>query len=45
MKGRRFLDCRNVYSHQRVAEFGFAYRSFGRPQVSGDGVSGDEVTA
>lgn len=33
MAGRRFLDCRNVYSHDRVADFGFAYRSFGRPQL------------
>ncbi len=33
MQGRRFMDCRNVYSHQHVAEFGFEYRSFGRPQT------------
>jgi UDPglucose 6-dehydrogenase len=33
MNGRRFLDCRNVYNHDRVSDFGFAYRSFGRPQI------------
>jgi len=32
MSGRRFLDCRNVYSHDHVTPFGFSYRSFGRPQ-------------
>ncbi|MFO7654651.1 MAG: UDP-glucose/GDP-mannose dehydrogenase family protein [Candidatus Krumholzibacteriia bacterium] len=37
MKGRSFLDCRNVYSQEYVSEFGFAYDSFGRPprQVPG----------
>jgi len=33
MKARRFLDCRNVYTHARLAEFGFEYRSFGRPHI------------
>ncbi|MBD3221260.1 nucleotide sugar dehydrogenase [bacterium] len=33
MRGRRFMDCRNVYSHRRADEFGFEYRSFGRPQT------------
>jgi len=33
MAGPRFLDCRNVYSHDRLAEFGFDYRSFGRPRI------------
>ncbi|MEZ4386611.1 MAG: UDP-glucose/GDP-mannose dehydrogenase family protein [Candidatus Krumholzibacteriia bacterium] len=33
MVGHRFLDCRNVYAHDRVAGFGFQYRSFGRPQL------------
>ena len=28
---RAFLDCRNVYNAQRLAEFGFDYESFGRP--------------
>ncbi len=32
MRGRRFLDCRNVYDHQMMAEHGFAYRCFGRPE-------------
>jgi UDPglucose 6-dehydrogenase len=32
MNRRCFLDCRNVYSQDYVAPFGFAYRSFGRPQ-------------
>jgi hypothetical protein len=31
MKGRSFLDCRNVYDHERVTEAGFAYDCFGRP--------------
>ena len=30
--GKRFLDCRNVYNHEMLAEHGIAYRSFGRPQ-------------
>ena len=29
---KAFLDCRNVYSADRLAEFGFRYESFGRPQ-------------
>jgi UDPglucose 6-dehydrogenase len=36
MNARRFLDCRNVYSHERLSEFDFAYRSFGRPQPSNE---------
>jgi UDPglucose 6-dehydrogenase len=32
MNDHAFLDCRNVYAHDRVAPFGFRYRSFGRPQ-------------
>ena len=31
MNGRRFLDCRNVYSRELLADCGFEYRSFGRP--------------
>jgi len=31
MAGRRFLDCRNVYNHEMMAEHGIEYRSFGRP--------------
>jgi len=34
MNGRRFLDCRNVYSQDYVAPYGFDYRSFGRPQLA-----------
>jgi len=34
MNAPRFLDCRNVYSQDFVAEFGFEYRSFGRPQLN-----------
>ncbi len=34
MKQRCFLDCRNVYNQEYVAPFGFAYRSFGRPQLA-----------
>ena len=34
MKHRAFLDCRNVYSHQRLAEHGFAYDCFGRPAAA-----------
>ncbi len=34
MNAPRFLDCRNVYSQEYVAEFGFEYRSFGRPQLN-----------
>jgi len=30
--GKRFLDCRNVYNHEMLAEHGIEYRSFGRPQ-------------
>jgi len=33
MNGRRFLDCRNVYSDEQLAEFDFDYRSFGRPKL------------
>jgi UDPglucose 6-dehydrogenase len=33
MRGRRFLDCRNVYNRERLAEHGFEYRSFGRPRI------------
>ncbi len=29
---KAFLDCRNVYSADRLAEAGFRYESFGRPQ-------------
>ena len=35
MKARCFLDCRNVYSDAMVKPFGFAYRSFGRPAITG----------
>jgi UDPglucose 6-dehydrogenase len=31
MTGKAFLDCRNVYSHNHVEPFGFAYDCFGRP--------------
>ena len=34
MKRRAFLDCRNVYSYERLAEHGFAYDCFGRPRDS-----------
>ncbi|HOX24945.1 MAG TPA: UDP-glucose/GDP-mannose dehydrogenase family protein [Candidatus Krumholzibacteria bacterium] len=34
MKARRLLDCRNVYSRELVAPFGFTYRSFGRPELA-----------
>jgi UDPglucose 6-dehydrogenase len=33
MNGRRFLDCRNVYSHAYARGFDFDYRSFGRPHL------------
>jgi UDPglucose 6-dehydrogenase len=36
MNEKRFLDCRNVYSHEHLAGFGFAYRSFGRPRLPGE---------
>jgi UDPglucose 6-dehydrogenase len=32
MAARAFLDCRNVYDHARLAEYGFAYDCFGRPR-------------
>lgn len=31
MNRRAFLDCRNVYDHQRMAAHGFVYDCFGRP--------------
>ena len=31
--GRRFLDCRNVYSRDIMTGHGFDYRSFGRPRA------------
>ena len=31
MKGKVFLDCRNVYTSRMMADAGFRYRSFGRP--------------
>ncbi len=31
MRGRAFLDCRNVYDHARAAAGGFRYACFGRP--------------
>jgi len=31
MAGRRFLDCRNVYNGEMMAEHDIDYRSFGRP--------------
>ncbi len=31
MAHRAFLDCRNVYDHERLAAHGFAYDGFGRP--------------
>ncbi len=31
MRGKAFLDCRNVYSRAHVAVGGFSYASFGRP--------------
>jgi UDPglucose 6-dehydrogenase len=33
MGGRAFLDCRNVYTYERLVEHGFAYDCFGRPRV------------
>lgn len=33
MSGKAFLDCRNVYNDDHLAEFGFDYRSFGRPRL------------
>jgi UDPglucose 6-dehydrogenase len=30
MRGRSFLDCRNVYTHKHLQQNGFAYESFGR---------------
>jgi UDPglucose 6-dehydrogenase len=30
MNGNVFLDCRNVYSRERVEREGFVYESFGR---------------
>jgi UDPglucose 6-dehydrogenase len=45
MKGRRFLDCRNVYTHDRAAAFGFDYRSFGRPHVAdGEATTGSTAS-
>jgi len=35
MTGRRFLDCRNVYSRELLGDCGFEYRSFGRPAPNG----------
>ncbi len=32
MAGSSFLDCRNVYNHDLLAEHGIDYRSFGRPR-------------
>jgi len=32
MAGGSFLDCRNVYNHDLMAEHGLDYRSFGRPR-------------
>jgi len=32
MTGKRFLDCRNVYNHEMMAEHDIDYRSFGRPR-------------
>ena len=31
MAGKAFLDCRNVYSHDHVEQYGFRYDCFGRP--------------
>ncbi len=33
MRGKAFLDCRNVYNDERLTEYGFAYACFGRPRV------------
>jgi UDPglucose 6-dehydrogenase len=30
MKGKVFIDCRNVYKRERVESYGFTYESFGR---------------
>ena len=35
MKGRAFLDCRNVYDQEHASRHGFAYESFGRPAGKG----------
>jgi UDPglucose 6-dehydrogenase len=32
MRSKAFLDCRNVYSYERLTEHGFAYDCFGRPR-------------
>lgn len=34
MAGRAFLDCRNVYNYERLADHGFAYECFGRPRLT-----------
>lgn len=39
MAGRAFLDCRNVYTRERLAAAGFAYDSFGRPDGGQTGVA------
>jgi UDPglucose 6-dehydrogenase len=39
MKQRMFLDCRNVYNHDYVAPFGFAYESYGRPLTDTEAAS------
>jgi len=35
MAHQAFLDCRNVYDHERLASHGFAYDCFGRPAAAG----------
>jgi UDPglucose 6-dehydrogenase len=32
MNGRAFLDCRNVYTFERLTEHGFTFECFGRPR-------------
>jgi len=34
MKGRVFIDCRNVYKPERMRSLGLVYESFGRGQAT-----------
>jgi len=34
MRGEVFVDCRNVYTPEKLREAGFVYESFGRGEVS-----------
>ncbi len=40
MAGNAFVDCRNVYTPERMEAAGFVYRSFGRGHASGRGPGG-----